>query len=385
MMRLASITATVVIALAVAACANGEDVEVGDPGRLVLWNGDSISILEGDQSSDVDTTGTVGQVTPGPDGTLVWTRIEQDPPSVASVFDGSSRVSVAAPTVPFFYEWSPTGDRVAWLGNAPSGAGLIFGLIDVEAEELTTTQSPPPLFFDWSPDGKSLIAHIGGSVLAVVDAATGDVRELSLESGTFPAPLWTERGIVVAAGVGPTVSDAIVPVAYQAAGSEIVLIDPTDDSTVTLTDVDGPVRLFAADDALALAVGPAGSQRIEVIGWDGDARATVGQGTIDLVQWSPDGSTLLWTERDDSGTLTPITWAGSDTATYDAFRPSAEFAAAYLPFWDQYDRTISLWAGNSAAFLLPTADGVVVHTLDGTTSTYADWDMGVWTVGPPES
>lgn len=364
-----------------AACTNGEGVEVGEPGRLVLWNGDSISILEDGESSDVETTGTVGQVTPGPDGTLVWTQIEQNPASVAAVLDGSPRVSIATPTVPFFYEWNPTGDRVAWLGNAPSGAGLIFGLIDVETEELTTTQGPPPLFFDWSPDGTSVIAHIGGSVLAVLDAATGEVRELSLESGTFPAPLWTDRGIVVATSVGPTVASSIVPIGYQTASSEVVLIDPADDSMVTLADAEGLVRLFAADDALALAVGPAGAQRIEVIGWDGESRASLGAGTIDLVQWSPDGSTLLWTERDDAGALTPVTWSGGDTATYDAFRPSAEFASAYLPFWDQYDRTISLWARNSAAFALPTVDGIVVHDLDGTSSTYPGWDMAVWTLG----
>ena len=311
-------------------------------------------------------------------------RIERNPPSVDAVIEGEARITLDTPTVPFFYEWSPTGDRVALLGNAPSGAGLIFGLIDVEAEELTTIQSPPPFFFDWSPDGTSLIAHVGGSTLRVIDAETGDIESLPEQSGAFSAPIWTDRGIVIATMVGPTVSSPVVPVAYQSAGSEIVLIDPADDTRNTLAEVDGPVRLFASADALALAVGATGAQQIEVIGWDGQTRATLGQGAIDLLQWSPDGSTLLWTERDADGTLVPKTWTNGETAEYASFRPSSEFASAYLPFWDQYDRTISLWATDSTAFSIPTDEGIVVHELDGESTTYADWDMAIWTVGSPD-
>ena len=378
-----TLSALFLVAILATACSDDGDVVADDPGRLVVWTDDSISVLDSD-FTDVDVTGAVSQVTAGADGTLVWTRIEQNPPSVDAVIDGDPRVTIDTPTVPFFYEWSPTGDRVALLGNAPTGAGLLFGLIDVETEELTTIESPPPFFFDWSPDGTSLIAHVGGSVLRVIDAETGDIESLPEQSGAFPAPLWTDRGIVIAAAIGPTVSSPIVPVAYQSAGSEIVLIDPVDDSRSTLAEVDGPVRLFASADALALAVGVTGTQRIEVIGWDGQTRATLGRGAIDLLQWSPDGSTLLWTERDADGALVPMTWTNGETAEYASFRPSAEFANAYLPFWDQYDRTISLWATDSTTFSIPTDEGVVVHELDGESTTYADWGMAIWTVASPD-
>ncbi len=385
MMRRTSIAVVLTTALLITACSDDGDVVADrDPGRLVVWNDDAVGSLEDGEFTDSDATGAVSQVTAGRDGTLVWTRIERTPPSVDAVIDGDRRVAIDTPTVPFFYQWSPTGERIALLGNAPSGGGLLFGLIDVESEELTTIQSPPPFFFDWSPDGTSLIAHVGGSVLRVIDAETGEVDDLPEASGAFPAPLWTERGIVIAAAVGPTVSPPIVPIAFQSAASEVLLIDRDDDSRLTLSVVDGPVRLFSSDEALALAVGVPGTQRIEVIGWDGQARATLGQGTIDLVQWSPDGATLLWTERDADGSLVPMTSADGDVVGYDAFRPSSEFAAAYLPFWDQYDRTISLWSPDSSAFALPTDAGVVVHELGGASSTYPEWEMAIWTVGPSE-
>lgn len=373
-----------IIAVLVAACSEADGVDAVDAGRLVLWNEDAISILDEGDLVDIETTGAVSQVTAGPDGALVWTRIERNPPSVDAVIHRDTRVTLDTPTVPFFYEWSPTGERVALLGNAPSGGGLLFGLIDVETEELTTVQSPPPFFFDWAPDGTRLIAHVGGSTLVIIDAETGDLRELRGDSGAFPAPIWTERGIVVAIGLSPTITSQIVPVGYQSVASEVVLIDPVDESSATLAEVDGPVRLFSSDDALALAIGSAGNQRIDVIGWDGTPRATLGRGTIDLAQWSPDGSTLLWTERNADGTLTPMTWTDGEIGDHDAFRPSSVFASAYLPFWDQYDRTISLWAGDSTAFSLPTDEGVVVHGLDGASSTYSNWNMAAWTIGPEE-
>lgn len=368
--------------LLITACSDdGEVAATESRGSLVVWNGGAVSVLEGGEFTDVDATGTVSQVTASSDGALVWTRIERNPPSVDAVIEGEERVNIDTPTVPFFYEWSPTGERIALLGNAPSGGGLLFGLIDVAAKELTTIQSPPPFFFDWSPDGKRLIAHVGGAVLRVIDADTGEINDLRHQTGAFPAPLWTDRGIVIAAAVGPTVSAPIVPVTSQAQASEVVLVDPDDDSRATIAVVDGPVRFFASDDALALAVGASGAQRIDVIGWDGQTRATLGDGAIDLVQWSPDGSTLLWTEQEPDGSLVPMTWTDGETVEYDAFRSSSEFAAAYLPFWDQYDRTISLWSSDSGAFALPTDAGVVVHELDGTSSTHPNWEMAIWTVG----
>ncbi len=366
------------IASLTASCSTADTVEA-NRGLLVLWNDEAIAVVDEVAPRDVETTGMVSQVTPGPDGSLVWTRLEANPPSAGAVVDGDPRFTIDTPTVPFFYEWSPTGERIGLLGNAPSGAGLLFGLIDVDTEELVTFQTPPPFFFDWSPDGTTLIAHVGGTLLRFIDAETGTTRDLDERSGEFPAPIWTDRGVVVATSISQTISRPIIPVGLQGAASAVVLIDPSDDSKVILAEVDEAVRLFAGSDVLAMALGAAGAQRIEVIAWDGERRVDVGQGTIDLLQWSPDGTTLLLTERDTAGRLTPMTWSTGETTEYEPFRPSPTFASAYLPFWDQYDRTISLWAGDSSAFSLPSDEGVVVHELSGESSTYAGWDMAAWT------
>jgi hypothetical protein len=375
-----------VILLLVGACDSqdeGEGVDqVAPPTRLVLWNEDEIAVLEDEAITELGATGAVSQVTASHGGGLVWTSLETAPPTVKATIDTGERIELDTTTVPFFYSWNPTGSHIAFLGNSASGTGLVFGLIDVDAGEVTPIETPAPFFFDWSPDGDRLIAHIGGTSLAIIDADTGEAEDLGLESGPFPAPIWTDAGIVVVTRLGPTVGAGMRSVAYQQARSEIVLVDPVTRAQTELASVDGPVRLFAGNARLAVVAGQVGSQTIEVLDRNGGTLATLGSGTIDLAQWSPDGATLLWTERAEDRTLTPKAWSGGEPVEFDEFTPTRVFATAYLPFWDQYDRAISLWAPDSGSFALPieTASGpaIDVYDLAGGTSSYPDWDMAIW-------
>ncbi len=353
-------------------------------GGLMVWNGGEIGIVEEAEITGIESSGSISQVTPAASGALVWTAVDGEPSRVSAVIDDGERIELDTPTVPFFYAWDPTGSRVAFLGNAAAD-GLIFGVIEVASEVVTPLETPAPFFFDWSPDGERLIAHVAGTSLGIIDAASGEVEDIGEESGSFPAPVWVDEGIVIAIRLGPTVSGALTPVVFQQASSSVVLMDPDDLTTVELASIDGQVRMFPGSDRLALVVGGPGVQRIDVVDWSGSAIATVGGGTIDLVQWSPDGTTLLWTERGDGDLLEPKTWSGGEPTEYPEFRPSGVFAAAYLPFWDQYDRAISLWSSDSASFALPTrtADEAVirVHSLDGTSVEHRGWEMAAWIPG----
>lgn len=377
-----SIALALGVSLLVAACTETDELEIEDPGRLVVWTAESIGVLVDGEISEIETEGAISQVAAADNGTLVWTSLTNDPFSVAAVIEGDDRFSVPTPTVPFFYHWSPDASRVAFLGNAPSATGLMFGLIDVEAQDLMSVESPPPFFLDWSPEGDRVIAHVGGAQLRIIDADTGDVQALQVDTGAFPTPIWDDRGIVIAVSLGPTVSSPETPVSFQTDISEIVLIDPDDGSRRVLTEVSGPVRLYSGAGGLALVLGEEGAQRIDVVGWDGGDRTTLGEGTIDLTQWSPDGTMLLWTERGGNGSLIPMVWDGEETSAYERFRPNSGFVTSYLPFWDQYDRSIWLWSGDSTAFALPTRDGIVVHGVDGDSETLPGWDMAIWATSP---
>jgi Tol biopolymer transport system component len=92
--------------------------------------------------------------------------------------------TVTVPGVAATPRWSPTGDEIAFLGVTesywpvgelravrPDGTGL---------RGLTATGSIYRAQFDYSPDGKYLIAAARTGVLTVIDVATGQEIPVSL-------------------------------------------------------------------------------------------------------------------------------------------------------------------------------------------------------------
>ncbi len=366
----------------VAACSPSADVEPGAvPPTLVMWTESAVTTVRDDVTRSLDVAGQVSQVTPGPDGELAWTAFALDPGGVAIVFDGATGESIPAPTVPFFYHWSPTGDQVAFLGNSDSGRGLTFGLLMISEREIRPADVPSPFFFDWSPDGSQLVAHVGGNSLGLIDAETGAITDLGVESRIFPAPSWTDRGILVVSDLGRSIGVREHLIGYQEVEARVVLIDPLAGTSSDLAQVDAGTRLFPGATHIAIVLGVPGRQTIRLIDWSGGAVEVVGAGTIEVVQWSPDGSKLLWTERMDDGRLEPRVWSDGKVVMFDPFVPSETFATAYIPFWDQYDRAVSLWSHDSERFALPTSNEgsleIVVHYGEETT-VFPGFEMAVW-------
>lgn len=364
------------------ACSPGVEIEPGAiPPTLVMWSDNAVTAVRADITVSLEVTGSISQVTPGPNGELAWTAITSDPARALVVFDGANGASVTAPFAPFFYHWSPEGDRLALLGNSPSGQGLAFATLTIDEEAIRSVEAPSPFFFDWSPDGTQLVAHLGGSSIGVIDAASGEIQDLGVEARSFPAPAWIDRGILVLSELGPSIGAREVPVGLQATAAQVVLIDPAADTTTALAEVDQPTRLFPGAQHLALVIGADGRQTIDIINWSGGLIETIGAGTIEVVQWSPDGSRLLWTERLSDNRLQPRIWNEDGTEDVDAFVPSPTFATSYIPFWDQYDRALSLWSHDSARVAFATtrdgASEIVVHG-DGEPITYPGFEMAAW-------
>ena len=70
--------------------------------------------------------------------------------------------------------------------------------------------------------------------------------------------------------------------------------------------------------------------------------------------WSPDGSALAAVRRVDGGRMAWSVWDSADGALpldLAPFTPTVEFAAAYLPFFDQYARAVTPWSPDGRAFV----------------------------------
>ena len=55
--------------------------------------------------------------------------------------------------------------------------------------------------------------------------------------------------------------------------------------------------------------------------------------------------------------LTPGIWSDGEAKKLEPIIPTRAFLNGYLPFWDQYSRSMTMWRADSSGFLLPRAEG----------------------------
>lgn len=361
--------------------------------QIVLWNTSEIVVQPtGGERWALDTgSDMISQVTPAADGQLAWTAIQRGGASVVThvVADalGTAPNTVEVPTSPFFYAWSADSRSLGFLGNDQRRGGVMFGVIDITSGTSMRLETGAPFFVDWGPAGEGLFAHVGPDWLGFLDPVDGATSQLGRMSGLFPTPAWTDAGIVIVVEAAPSAEALFHPVGFQSTGSALALVEPGSGTVSEITPVNGGVRFFpdVAGSKLALIDGEGGDQRLRLLSLpDGSEIDVIESGYFEVVQWSPNGNSLLYTERSQLDLpSTPHVWQDSQITTFDESQLSPTFARNYVPFWDQYDRSLSLWSASSDAFALPSSDDdgdfVRIERLDGTSERHDGFSMGVWT------
>jgi len=310
----------------------------------------------------------VRQPTWSPDGRLaVWTELE--PASMATSIamgDVENQRRIEVPTAPFYYSWSPEGDRVAYLGNAPEGDGVALGIVEVADGTASLVDGGAPYYFDWQPDGERLAIHVAGRVLAFL-AFDGTRTEIPVATGSFQAPAFLPDGRLVVLTAGPPQSLSVVDASGQIANlapvAGISMFVPTaEGDRIAYTDI-------SAED---------GRGELRAVSTSGGEPVVVDPGPVAGFAWDVTGTRLLYFTIDiEARELVPNVWDGTDTIDYPGFSPSATFLTEYLPFWDQYSRSLSLWSPDGDAFVIPNAsDRILVQRLED--DSPADVGAGVF-------
>jgi WD40-like Beta Propeller Repeat len=114
------------------------------------------------------------------------------------------------------------------------------------------------------------------------------------------------------------------------------------------------------------------SAGVFVAGVEGGAPTRVTRGAATAFFWSPTGDRLLMLTPEGAGDV-PLhrwrVWAGRERFVGDPFLPSPTFLRAYLPFFDQYARSLTPWSPDGSAFayagLHEGRAGIWVQGLDG--------------------
>ncbi|CAN5442824.1 MAG: hypothetical protein ACR2JP_11405 [Acidimicrobiia bacterium] len=380
-----------VAAIVAAACSGGGEAETVDR-LVVVGDGGGVVTVAPDGSDpvtlDVGDDAAAFQPVWSPDATrIAWGSIGvRLGLAVADVASGEVTFTETSAN-PFYLAWSPTGDRLALLRNDVDG-GIAFetAAIDADGVVVTTLDRGQPYYFAWRPDGGRLVTHVGTDRFDVIDL-DGSLGETGLDPGPFLAPEWIDRGIVTALGstgggelVIATETGDTEPIARFTGWGSFVA-DPSGDRVAFYSfPVDGgAVSVAMVEEDLSVGV-------LTVIDIEDGTQVEVTEGPILAFQWSPDSERLLVLGTSGvEGDLRWWIWADRVLGGGPAFTPVRTWVRDYLPFHDQYARSMTLWSPVGTAFAFPgTIDGrtgIWRHDLASNTTEFVI--EGSWVVWSP--
>lgn len=287
---------------------------------------------------------------------------------------------------PFFLSPSPDGSRIGYLGGRAGTPGFAMGSVDLESGGRIDHGVGQPFYAAWSPDGGSLVTHIGppgtrmGSRLAIQtlggdDGAVARAVDLGLDAGVFQTPDYAPDGSRIAVVLG------------DPEGSGIHLLDESGDDLGRLVTLEGTAasvawsptgnRLAYLDGVFTRTGALAG--RLYVAGFGSSRPELVSEIAIAHF-WSPDGTKVLYFEPFEARgpgsnalayRVVVYSIIDGESTVVASMRPAPAFVAQIVPFVDQYERGYTLWSPDSRLVALNTlgANGSqYVHLLD--TETY---------------
>lgn len=363
-------------------------------GRLAVLDGVGNLVSVAPDGSDpvviaeaVEGQTALVQPTWSPDGSrLAYIRVDAVEDGARSALvtsraDGTSRTEAPTAFAPFYLSWDPTSSRVAYLGS-PGASEIELGIVDVGegGDRAVALDGGDPFYLSWGPRGDQLLVHVGLDRLDRLQL-DGTLDPVDARPGAFRAPVWTVdgRSFVYASGTA-TAQRLVIRGVEQRRSNDLVrftgaitFVVNADATHVAFQVVDGQ------DDVGPLSVIDRATGEVE----------RVSDGFVPAFFWSPQGDRLLYLFPDadqDRVWFRWGVWGGDETFTTERFFPSPTFGRDYLPFFEQYAQSTSLWAPDGRAFAYAGVNedgeagiwvqsvrppGAAVRVMDGSFATWS--------------
>lgn len=304
---------------------------------------------------------------------------------------------------PIYLYWSPDGEKVGFLASGAGELGLEVATL--ENADLTEVTTGSPVYWQWTGDSERLLVHTGlgedGEVAFY--GAAGETGERFADPGFFNAPglspsehylayaeLTAAGARAVLQGNAPGTAEVRREVRYE--GVAVLTWSPAADRLAIMSPPAavgfpyGPVRLLDAA--------------------TGDLTPLVDRSAVAFF-WSPDGRHVAYLTPVQSGgpqagrvlqqvgtpsrattvqspqlELRVVTVPTGDDRALTTFTPTPLFVAQFLPFFDQYALSHSVWAPDSSAVVLPmqgdAGPQIVVVPLQGESTVLGGGEMPFW-------
>jgi len=341
----------------------GDPGLAGLPGRLLVLGTDGqITTMRADGTDPVtlaepDPATERTQPTWSPDGSQVaWTERTADGQRylVVEAEDDRTSTSTPAPLMAVYIAWNPGGSRIAMSGNDEEG-NLLLATAE-PGQSIAVIDQGAPLYFDWAPDGSSLLVRTSDRFEHVLIDGSG--RTPVPASGTFRIGVHMEDSVVLATArdVGDALAVAdregeILRELIRYGGPIAYVVRPDNDRLATMTRGSPESQRLAQLDETDLPILEP-NRLVTVETTTGDIEE-VAQARGVAWFWSPDGRLLLYSTIEFIDSIERLqwhTWDGERSVSYRAFSPTGIFGRDYLAFFDQFARSMSLWAPDGSAF-----------------------------------
>lgn len=283
------------------------------------------------------------------------------------------------------------------LGESRFAVDLIRVRSDVEAESMRVGRGAP-FYFSWSPDGQRMLWQRNTRSVDVYSLEEQLITGVDIPVGVFPAPTWSpvdDRLLVGVAGDGGTdlalVVNGEVSVLQDSLIGEVAFNWSPDGNAVayrTLTR-DGVSGMRVIDAVSGEVLADSGNDRVLSFFWSPDSQliayvsAAAPPGSFNIA-FVPD--TLGGTRVQEDG----LRWSVLDVMTgdirsYGSFIPTEDMLYL-LAYFNQFAQSHRLWSPDSSHIVFgertPNGDDIVsildVTRRDTVPSYLADGHIGIW-------